>query len=33
MQIKQNMQLDTVLELTCWSATGNYEWRTCQRSL
>jgi len=25
--------IDTVSELTCRSATGNYEWRTCPRSL
>jgi len=25
--------IDTVLELTHWSATGNCEWRTCPRSL
>ena len=25
--------IDTVLELTCQSATGNCEWRTCPRSL
>ena len=25
--------IDTVLELTCWSVTGNYEWITCPRFL
>jgi len=25
--------IDTVSELTCWSALGNFEWRTCPRSL
>jgi len=25
--------LGAVSELTCRSATGNYEWRTCPRSL
>jgi len=25
--------IDTVLEFTRWSATGNCKWRTCPRSL
>jgi len=25
--------IDALSELTCWSATGNYEWRTCPMSL